>query len=198
MASSSGRAQPTVQMCVGVSMRGQLRRLGAGLTLDLQAQMAADLDRAHAVAFGVALECVHVAAIKIRAFLEDGEHHPIAVGHLLDVEIAAMGAVVDGEHAAGDRRHADDADHRLGFELQRVAPMDDAVLDPHVAVLDAELLAADPVREDADARPERGEAQAVDADFDHLDGQHVAGLGAADADRAGRGVDEGQRDVGQA
>ena len=145
-ASSSGRAQPTVQMCVGVSMRGQFRRLGAGLSSTFRRRWPRISMAPMPLHSASPCKCMDVAAIEIRTFLENREHHPIAVRHLLDIEIAAMGSVVDGEHAAGDGGHADDADHRLGFELEGVAPMDDSLLDPHIAILDAEFLAPAPSR----------------------------------------------------
>ena len=37
----------------------------------------------------------------------------------------------------------------------------------------------------------------VELHVEHLDGQHVAGLGTLDLDRAGGAVDEGQGDVGR-
>jgi hypothetical protein len=114
----------------------------------------------------------------------------------LDIEIAAMSSIVDGEHSAGERGDADDSDHRLGFELECVAPMNDPLLDPNVSVLQPEFFASDPIRENANARPQRGEAQAVDAHFDNLDSQHVAWLSAADADGPGRRVNKGQPYVG--
>ena len=55
-----------------------------------------------------------------------------------------------------------------------------------------------PVGEDADARPERAEAEALELHVEDLDGQHVAGLRTLDLDRAGGAVDEGQRDVARA
>ena len=73
--------------------------------------------------------------------------------------------------------------------------MHDAVGDLDHPRLDAELLAPHPVRKDADAGPERGEAQALERHVDDLDAEHVAGLGAADLDRAGGPVDEGDGDV---
>ena len=100
---------------------------------------------------------------------------------LLDVEVAAMGAVVDGEHAAVHRGDAHDPDHRPDRQLQRVAPVDDAVLDLDDPVLDAELLLAHPVGEHADPRPERGEAEALELHVDEPQRQHVAGLGADDS-----------------
>ena len=42
------------------------------------------------------------------------------------------------------------------------------------------------------------EAQPVELHVEDLDGQHVAGLGTPDLDRAGGAVDEGQGDVGLA
>src|SRR5207253_11482076 len=129
--------------------------------------------------------------IQMAAVLEDGNAHGVAVRDLLDIEMSATGSVVDGEHAAGDRGHADDPDHRLGRELQRVAPMDDPLLVADVSVLQPKFFAPDPIRENADTWPQGGEAQAVDAHLDDLDRWHVAWLSPANADWPGRRVDKG-------
>ena len=104
MASSSGRAQPTVQI-VGRRLDarpGQPRRRRR--QRDAHLELGRDLDRAHADALAVALDGVAVAEEQMRAVVVDAEHHLVAGGDLLDVEIAAMRAVVDGQHRAVHRR----------------------------------------------------------------------------------------------
>src|SRR5262245_32082859 len=138
-----------------------------------------------------------IAAIEIGAFLEDWKHYLVAVRYFLNIQIAAVGPVVDGQHPACDRGDADDTDHRFGFKLQRVTPMDNPLFDPDVAILYPELLAPDPIGEDANAGPKGGESEPMDADLDDLNGQHIARLCATNPDRSGCRVAEGQRHVGR-
>ena len=170
------------------------RRLGKP---DPDAQLGCDLDGAHADALAVALDRVAVAEEQMRALMQHPEHHLVAGGDLLDVEIAAVRAVVDRQHRAVLGRHACDPDHRPDRQLQLLVPVDDAVLDLDHLGLDAELVVPHPVREDADAGPQRAEAQPLDLHVEHLDGQHVAGPGAVHLDRAGGAIDIGQLDIVQ-
>jgi len=155
--------------------------------------VSADFYCSHSIALGIPLQGVHIPEVKVCALVEYREHDAVAVGDFLNVEVAAVRTVVDRQRAAGCRGDADHADHRFGFELQFVAPVHDAVFDDNVAVLDAEFLFPTPVRKDADPGPKCGVAQAMHADFDHVDDHHVPGLRAAQPDGAGGGIDEGQR-----
>ena len=103
-----------------------------------------------------------------------------------------MGAVVDGDHATRDRCHTNHADHGLGIELEGLAPVHDAVLDPHGVVLYAEFTPTYPVRKDTDPRPQCGVPQTVHADMDHAHHDHVTRLGSLNLDRTGGWVHKWQ------
>jgi hypothetical protein len=61
--------------------------------------------------------------------VEYRKHGAVAVGDFLNIEVTAVGTVVDGQRAARYRGNADHADHRFGFELQFVAPVLNAIFD---------------------------------------------------------------------
>ena len=84
-----------------------------------------DFRGAHSVAFAVPLHGVTIAGEKMRAVLVHAHPDRTADRDLLDVEIAAVSSVVDGENRAVNRRDADDADHRSNRNLDAVAPMHD-------------------------------------------------------------------------
>ena len=165
---------------------------GSRCQADPQTQVAPDFNGAHAVAFSVALQGVHIAEIQVRTLMEYGHHEPIPFGYLLHIDIATVHAVVDGQHTTGGGGNPDDPDHGFGLEFQGITPVHDAVFDSDVAVLNPELFFADPIGKNADARPQCRKAQAVHADIENVNDQHLTGSGPLDLDWPGGRIDKGQ------
>src|SRR5579871_1798827 len=95
----------------------------------LDSQGRCNLDSAHTIAFAVALNRVAVAQEEMGALLIDAQGDSIASGDFLDVEIAAMRPIIDGQDCAMHWRNADDSDHRLNRQLQVFVPVYEAVFD---------------------------------------------------------------------
>ena len=169
---------------------------GRGRKAHSQYDVRADLDRPHPDRLAVTLKCMTIADEEVRAGLFDPQHHGASGRHLLNIEITAVRAVIDGQDSAMDRGDADYARHRLHRQLEPLVPDHVTVVDVDDLGPDSPFLAAYPVREHAVPRPERAVAASVKLDIEDLDLEHVTGFRSCDLDRTSRAVYKREGHIG--
>ena len=157
---------------------------------DADRHLAGDLDTCEAD-LAVAHRRVHVADRQHPARLADREVDGCAGAVQMIVEVAAVLARVAVRHRLAAGRAADHADHRAKRERDAVGHVDRVALDAE----DLCERRADLLDQLAHPGDERREAPLVRPHLEELDDERVAGLRAADRDRAGGAVDAVEVDL---